>query len=235
MTRMDRIDKVTIIVPTYNEADSLPTLVRGIREFVPDADIIIADDNSPDGTAGLAGGLGCQAIVRMYDRGLAQSVICALRYVPPSNIVVIMDADGQHAPHDLPDMLQAIEDGYDLAIGSRYVPGGSTPDWSPYRKRMSHFGCILMQMFTGIHDMNSGFTAFRRSMIDPDDMYPGSWHLLFELYSKGKVKRYKEVPITFRERNAGGSKFSLIQVFKGLSHFARMTSYTLAHPVGRSR
>jgi len=215
------MDKVTIIVPTYNEADNIPSLVAGIRKAVGDVNILVVDDNSPDGTSRVASESGCEVITRTENRGLAASVICGLGYIT-SGVIVIMDADLSHSPDDLPRMLKAIADGNDLAIGSRYVPGGSTPDWSRMRCWMSHFGSRVMCLFTGIHDLNSGFTAFRRSCIDPSTMRDDSWKLLFELYSKGRWKKYTEVPITFCERRAGNSKFNLNQLVKGMAHFVRM-------------
>jgi len=222
------MNKVTIIAPTYNEADNILELAKGIREAVPGASILIVDDNSPDGTAKVAIKAGCNVIVRRQDKGLAPSVICGIGSITdPDTIVVIMDADLSHDPHDIPRLLQAIDMGYDLVIGSRFVPGGSTPDWSPRRRRLSRIGTTMMGLFTDIKDMNSGFMAFRRNIIDAQEMLPDSWKVLFELYSRGRWKRWTEVPITFRDRYAGYSKFNTREMLKGIWHFTKL----LTHPV----
>lgn len=217
------MNNLTIIVPTYNEADNIPSLVRGIHKSVPDADILVVDDNSPDGTADIAESLGCHVIRRTENRGLSASVIDGLRIIDTTDIVVIMDADLSHSPEYLPSMVQAITiDGYDIAIGSRFIPGGSTPDWSANRRMLSRIGTTIMQLFTGVRDMNSGFVAFKRSIIDVGDMQSDSWKILFEIFFKGRWDNCIEIPIAFHDRRAGISKFNTKEMLKGMVHFGKM-------------
>ena len=165
--------------------------------------------------------LGCFVVLRKENRGLAESVICGLKHIAETEIVVLMDADGQHDPAEISRLLQAIDAGSEFVIGSRFIPGGSTPGWPRTRRLLSRTCNVMMYPFTNVNDLSGGFLAFRRSIIDPEKMRPGSWKISFEIFSKGTWTRLVEVPITFRSRSVGLSKFSFMEAARTVTHFIR--------------
>src|SRR5260221_6498956 len=161
--------KTLLIIPTYNEVENLPPLLDEIFKYAPEADILIVDDNSPDGTGELADKISEEnASVHVRHRagklGLGTAYIAGFKYAIAHDYDAAfeMDADFSHDPRYLPDFLRAIEDA-DLVIGSRYVPGGGTPDWSPVRRLISSGGNILARFLLGIpiHDCTAGFRCYR--------------------------------------------------------------------------
>jgi len=214
------VNRVAIVISTFNEADNLPELVNRLRESTPDAHILVVDDNSPDGTSKVAAAWDCEVITRTEDRGLAQSIICGIQHVIESyDIMVIMDADLSHDPHDVPRLLAAVESGNDFVIGSRFISGGSTPGWSRFRRFISWISNFMTLPLTGIHDLSTGFWALRTDAIDVQVLRPTSWKIAFEIYFKGSWNHCVEVPITFRSRNAGDSKFNAHQIRISILHF----------------
>lgn len=214
--------RVVAIIPTFNEIDSLPRTVARLREAVPDVDVMIVDDNSPDGTGLLADRLADAdpAITVLHRRGkegLGAAYIAGFRAALTAgyDVLVEMDADGSHMPEQLPLLLDAIDDGADLVIGSRWVKGGEVVNWPPLRKLISLGGSLYARTLLGlrIRDVTAGYRAFRRGTLESVNLdavdsvgYGFQVDLTFRVARKGL--RIVEVPITFVERELGTSKMS---------------------------
>lgn len=219
---------VSIIVPTYNEADGLSQFAESVftvlRDFNIDAEMVIVDDNSPDGTGKVADELAQRYNLRVLHRagklGLASAVVDGFR-VARGGILGIMDADLSHAPSAIPRLVKAIRDGdAELAVGSRYVPGGGTKDW-PFRRRfVSAAACWLARPFTSVHDATSGFLFMRRAVVEGVQLNPIGFKIGLEIIAKGHYKRCVEVPYVFRDRFAGESKFGNKEILAYLKQLA---------------
>lgn len=227
---------VTVVSPTYEEFDSLPTLVASLEEVrskeLPSLKLIIVDDNSDDGTENLIAQYDKEwitLIVRKKDRGLSSAVIRGVEEAD-SDICVVMDADGSHPASAIPAMVQAIVDGADFAVGSRYINGGTTEDgWGFLRWLNSKIATVMARPFTKVLDPMSGFLAFSKSTFaQADDLNPVGYKIGLELIVKCKCKTVKEVPIHFSTRQLGESKLTLGVQFEYLQHVIRLLRYT--HP-----
>jgi dolichol-phosphate mannosyltransferase len=211
-----------VVVPTYNEAGNIERLCREIRSAAPQADLLIVDDASPDGTADLAEGLNhrlgrIRVIRRSSKDGLGTAYRVGLRaaIVGGAQICVQMDADLSHDPAMLPALIANAENGADLAIGSRYVPGGLTENWPRRRRWLSRWGNRYVAGVLGlaINDATAGYRAYRTDALERMEFdtvraegYAFQVEMTYRLvHSGGKVV---EFPITFRDRAAGTSKLS---------------------------
>jgi dolichol-phosphate mannosyltransferase len=214
--------RVTVVVPTYNEADNIETLIRAVRQVAPAADILVIDDGSPDGTADqvhqLAAALGhVQVVRRDRKEGLGAAYRAGLRLAIQNGaeICVQMDADLSHDPASLPALIAVIEHGGDVAIGSRYVPGGITLNWPRRRRWVSRWGNRYAAGVLGlaVNDVTSGYRAYRAEALERmsfDSVEAEGYGFQIEMTYRlvrlgGKVI---EFPITFRDRMEGESKFS---------------------------
>ena len=201
-----------MIVPTYNEAASLPLLVERLAPAMRDREweLIVVDDGSPDGTAEVAEKLGATQPVRVLRRagkaGLASAVIAGMKEAR-GDVLVVMDADLSHPPEVVPDLLAVIDAGVDLAVGSRYVTGGATMDWPLRRRVVSRVACMLGNALVPVRDATSGFFAVRRSAIDGVRLNAIGFKIGLEVIARAKARRIVEVPYTFRDRQHGASKF----------------------------
>ena len=215
--------KPLVILPTYNEAENIVEVLDRVRESVPEADILVVDDASPDGTAGLAeewatrhgGGLsvlrrpGKQGLGSAYRAGFARGL--AQGY----DALIEMDSDLSHDPSALPSLISAVENGADLAIGSRYVPGGSIPEWPKYREYLSRGGNRYAAILLGlqVRDATAGFRCYAASMLarfDLDRVTADGYGFQIEM-AYGVARRggrIVEVPISFTDRVRGTSKMS---------------------------
>jgi dolichol-phosphate mannosyltransferase len=213
--------KPLTIIPTYNEIDSLPTIVDRLRAAVPESDVLIVDDNSPDGTGAMADQMSAadeaiHVLHRTKKNGLGGAYIAGFTWglERDYDLFVELDADGSHQPEQLPDLLAAI-DGADLVIGSRWVSGGSVVNWPLHRELISRAGSGYSRILLGlrVRDITAGFRVFRRSTLEDIDLsaiesvgYGFQVDMTFRVASLGKT--IKEVPITFVERTVGESKMS---------------------------
>jgi len=211
------------MTPTYNEAENIVGWVERVREALPEAHLMVIDDNSPDGTAELArqalerAGNG-HVVVRTDERGLGSAYrrAFAIAAAEDVDIVLHLDADLSHDPSALPAMVKALEDGADMVIGSRYVPGGATKNWPLHRRLLSRWGNRYTAAVLGLHlrDMTSGFRGYRHpalAVIDAPSTSAEGYAFLTELAlraSDGGLT-IAEVPILFADRTAGTSKMSL--------------------------
>jgi dolichol-phosphate mannosyltransferase len=213
--------KTLIIIPTYNEVDNLRPLLQEIFSYVPETDVLIVDDNSPDGTGKLAEEIHAldprvHALHRAGKLGLGTAYIAGFKYAVEHgyDAAFEMDADFSHDPCYLPNFLKAIEDA-DLVIGSRYIPGGDTPNWSLLRRLISGSGNIFARFILGIpvHDCTAGFRCYRRKVlesIDLDTVQSQGYAFQVELVYRVLLQGFKivETPIVFKDRRVGKSKMS---------------------------
>ena len=221
--------RVLVVVPTYNEADNITEITRRLRTAVPEVDVLIADDNSPDGTGRIADQLAAadpqvRVLHRPGKQGLGAAYIAGFRWARDQgyDVVVEMDADGSHAPEDLPRLLAALADS-DVVIGSRWVPGGTVVNWPWYRLALSRGANLYTRIALGmpVRDATAGFRAYRMSVLEKMDLdtvasagYCFQVDLTWRAYREGF--RITEVPITFTERERGRSKMSFAIVREAL-------------------
>jgi len=222
--------RITIVVPTYKEAENLPYLidrvasVRHTRKL--DIDLVIVDDDSRDGSEEIIRSrpeTWVQIIVRTADRGLSQAVLEGLRRAR-GEILVCMDADLSHPPDALPQMLAKLEAGADFVLGSRYVAGGSTSDdWGFFRWLNSRVATLFARLLTAARDPMAGYFALRRSTFEnARDLNPIGYTTALELIVKCGCERVEEVPIHFEDRRFGTSKLTLKEQLLYLRHLRRL-------------
>lgn len=214
--------RVLTIIPTYNELESLPVTLGRLRAAVPDADVLVVDDNSPDGTGELADRRAAEdsnvhVLHRKGKEGLGAAYIAGFRWglAAGYDVLVEMDADGSHQPEQLPSLLEAVRNGADLAMGSRWVPGGKVVNWPFIRKAISRVGSTYSRIMLGlkIKDVTGGYRAFRRETLEALNLaevesvgYGFQVDLAWRTAKLGL--NIVEVPITFVERELGDSKMS---------------------------
>jgi dolichol-phosphate mannosyltransferase len=229
------IPSVSIIVPTLNEARNLPLLLPRVAVVMGETayEVIIVDDDSNDDTTAVCARLANQFPLRLIVRrppkdGLSGAVLHGMAEARGDTFVV-MDADLQHPPERIPALLAALDDGADFAVGSRYVPGGTTREqWGVLRKVNSRVATLLARPFAGdVRDPMSGFFALRRSTYAAAErLTPLGYKIGLELMCKCRVRQVREVPIDFGTRAEGESKLTLTQQFKYLEHLSRLYDYT---------
>lgn len=229
-------NSVTVVLPTYEEFESLPSLVEALAELrqhkLQSLQLIIVDDNSNDGTEKLIEDMQfdwIRLIVRQDEKGLSSAVIHGLKEAT-TEICVVMDADGSHPVSAIPAMVQAVTDGADFAIGSRYVTGGTTEDgWGFFRWLNSKIATIMARPFTKVLDPMSGFLAFRKSTFEKaEELNPVGYKIGLELIVKCRCTNVTEVPIHFSTRQLGESKLTLGVQLEYLQHIVRLLRFT--HP-----
>ena len=215
------LGRIVVIIPTYNERQNLPLITARLRAAVPEAHILVADDNSPDGTGGIADDLvATDDHVRVMHRtgkeGLGAAYLASFDWALDNgyDVVVEMDADGSHQPEQLPRLLDALRDA-DLVLGSRWVPGGSVVNWPKSREALSRGGSLYTRMMLGVpmKDATGGYRAFRADTLRKIDLtgvesagYCFQVELGWRAVKAGM--RVREVPIDFVERELGDSKMS---------------------------
>lgn len=230
--------EITVIIPTYKEAQNIRELVNRIHNVAFDAgiilDIVIVDDASNDGTFALCNELSSQypicLIVRENRRGLASAVLDGMKKAV-GNILVVMDADLSHPPEAIPELISAItHGGADFAIGSRYVHGGNVEStWGLARRALSRIATWLARPLVAIQDPMSGFFALRREAFSNRvyDINPVGFKIGLELVVKLQCRKVVEVPIMFRQRRRGSSKLSLHENLLFLEHLLKLYAFKL--------
>jgi dolichol-phosphate mannosyltransferase len=215
------LGRVVMVVPTYNEAENIGWVVGRLRAAEPSVDVLVVDDNSPDGTGALADELAAadpavHVLHRAAKGGLGAAYLAGFAWALDAGYDVVgeMDADGSHQPEQLHRLLEALLEA-DLVIGSRYVPGGSVVNWPMRREALSRGGNLYVRMLLGIdiRDATAGFRVFRRSALEKVDL--GSVESAGYVFQTDLVTRclragltVREVPIEFVERVRGDSKMS---------------------------
>ena len=215
------VGRVLVVIPTYNEADNVRVIVDRLRRSVPAADVLIADDNSPDGTGAIADELAAadpavHVMHRPGKQGLGAAYVAGFGWAGEHNYdaVVEMDADGSHAPEELPNLLDALADA-DVVLGSRWVRGGKVVNWPVHRLVLSRGANFFTRLALGmpLKDATGGFRVYRMPVLDKIDVesvasqgYCFQVDLSWRAYRNGF--RVVEVPITFADRERGTSKMS---------------------------
>ncbi|GAA1361947.1 polyprenol monophosphomannose synthase [Streptomyces beijiangensis] len=219
--RYGPLGKALVIIPTYNEAENIKPIVARVRAAVPEAEVLVADDNSPDGTGKIAdeiaaGDARVHVLHRKGKEGLGAAYLAGFRWGIENGfgVLVEMDADGSHQPEELPRLLTALK-GADLVLGSRWVPGGRTVNWPKYRQLISRGGSTYSRLLLGvsIRDVTGGFRAFRKETLEGlglDEVASQGYCFQVDLARRAVEGGFHvvEVPITFVEREIGDSKMS---------------------------
>jgi dolichol-phosphate mannosyltransferase len=230
----------TVCLPTYNERENLERMVRSLGDV--GVRVLVIDDNSPDGTGEIADRLASElefADILHRDRkeGLGPAYLAgfARALADGAEFVLEMDCDFSHDPKDVPRLIAAAEGGADLVIGSRYVPGGSIPNWGLLRRFISRAGCVYAQAMlqTRIRDLTGGFKCYRRSVLESIDLgaihskgYAFQIETTYRALRKGF--RVVELPITFVDREEGGSKMSQAIVLEAVWKVPALRAAALA-------
>ncbi len=226
--------RVVIVMPTYNERQNLEIIAGRIREAVPDADLLVVDDNSPDGTGDLADKLAekdprVRVMHRLEKAGLGRAYVAGFTWALESgyDLIVEMDADGSHRPEDLPRLL-ATSGQADAVIGSRYVPGGTVVNWPKSREFLSKGANIYNRIMLGVRvkDATGGFRVYRAATLRKIDLNGiESAGYCFQIDMTLRVlqggMQIREVPITFVERERGASKMSNSVIIEAFTRVAR--------------
>jgi dolichol-phosphate mannosyltransferase len=221
--------RILIALATYNERDNLAPLVAEIRATVPDADVLILDDNSPDGTGAVADEIAAKdarihVVHRPGKQGLGTAILCVMRYAMDHDydLLVTMDADFSHHPRYVPDILRGMDQA-DVMIGSRYVPGGGVENWPWSRRMMSRWTGRLVRFLLGIpaRDTSGNYRCYRVSLLRRANLdgflsagYSFQQEALHRCYLAGA--RLGETPIIFADRKAGKSKANLREMVRSL-------------------
>ena len=206
------------MLPTYNEAENVGPVLRAVRQAMPQARVLVVDDNSPDGTADLAAAMdGVDVLRRNAKLGLGAAYVAGFAHALDQGATAVfeMDADGSHDAADLPRLHDAITSGADVALGSRYVAGGGVRNWPLLRRVVSRGGCLYAQavLRAPVRDMTGGFKCFRADALRAID-YPTirshGYAFQVELTYRALLRglRVVELPIVFRERERGRSKMT---------------------------
>lgn len=222
----------TIVVPTYNEAGGIERLLRAVSsvfsEHELDGEIVVVDDNSPDGTGAIADRLAATLPVKCLHRpgklGLSSGVIDGWKIArKQSKALGAMDADFSHDINILPKMVEALASGaFGLAIGSRYVPGGGISNWSKRRIVTSQVACLLARPLTNVKDITSGYFLVRREALDGVALDPIGFKIGLEVVAKAHYGKAVEIPYVFTDRVAGESKLNQREIFNYLKQLRKL-------------
>ena len=213
--------KALVVIPTYDEAENIAKLVPNVLSQAPNLDVLVVDDNSPDGTAGLVRDLmdndgRIHLIERPAKMGLGTAYVAGFRFAIKNSYdyVFEMDADFSHDPKEIPTFLKNIEN-YDLVIGSRYIQGVRVLNWPMQRLLLSYSANVYTRIITGLplHDATGGFKCYRRKVLEAIDLnkiksngYAFQIEMSFKAWKKGF--KLLEIPIVFLDRRSGDSKMS---------------------------
>lgn len=218
---------ITIIVPTYNERDNVALLIERVHTALSrfNYQLLFIDDDSKDGTADLARSFSKEfpvdVVVRKDKRGLASAVVDGLSYAK-GEIIGVIDADLQHPPEVLPELIGKINDGADVVIASRYVKGGGCEGWGLTRRIISKIAVsiahLLLPSVRQVKDPMTGFFMFRREVVDNAHLNPTGFKILLEILVEGKYQTIAEVPFMFKTRGMGESKLTSRQQIDYLRH-----------------
>ena len=222
----------SLVVPTYNEAGGIERLIATLTELFRshglDGEIIVVDDNSPDGTGAIVDKLAETYPVRCLHRpgkmGLSSGVIDGWKFARPESVAVgAMDADFSHDAEAIPPMVAALASGeFGLAIGSRYVAGGGIENWPMKRKITSLVAIALAKPLTAVRDITSGFFLVRRSALEGVALDPIGFKIGLEVIAKAHYGRALEVPYVFTDRVAGTSKLNQTEILNYLRQLGRI-------------
>lgn len=223
--------ELTVIVPTYREAENLPELIERVFTATSCADIkaemLVVDDNSGDGTEHICADMGkkysVRLITRKEERGLATAVLCGIRE-STTGFLIIMDADLSHPPEEIPNLVHHLRQGADFVIGSGCAQGGSRdPTWSLFQRLNSEVARLLARGLTTVNDPLSGYFAFpRRILTGVPQLSPVGYKIGLEILAKANCRKVVEIPMAFFDRQRGESKLTLRERLLYLRHLRRL-------------
>lgn len=211
--------KISIVVPTYNESENIEKIIPLVNSALKNYnhEIVIVDDNSPDGTAEVAKKIAenypIKGVVRDKKSGLASAILTGFMN-SSGEILGVIDADMQHPPELMVSLIDKLRNGYDIAIASRYVEGGSVEDWSFFRRLVSKGAIMLTKPLTKVKDPMSGYFFLRKGIIEGVNFKPHGYKLLLEILVKGNYIKVAEIPYLFTKRMAGESKLKASEYWK---------------------
>lgn len=238
MTSSSEHVALSIVVPTYNERDRLPDLVAAVFGAYAaeglDAELVVVDDNSPDGTGAVADELARQHRIRVIHRagklGLGTAVIEGFD-AASAQIVGVIDADMSHPPHLLPRMFAIMrQTSADVVIGSRYIRGGGTHNWPLGRLLLSRAACLMARGLTPVRDATSGLFLIRRDIARGVRISAGGFKICLELLVRGRPSSVVEVPYVFEGRTAGESKMNLKEAVGYIDQLRDLHRFKREHP-----
>ncbi len=221
----------SIVIPTYNEAGGIEKLLRAIDGVCKanglDGEVIVVDDNSPDGTGAIVDRLSSELPVRALHRpgklGLSSGVIDGWKIARPESLALgAMDADFSHDVSILPRMVAALESGYGLAVGSRYVSGGGIQNWPTRRIVTSRIACALARPLTNVKDITSGYFLVRREALQDVQLDPIGFKIGLEVIAKAHYGRVTEIPYVFTDRTTGESKLNQREIVNYLKQLRKL-------------
>lgn len=219
--------KASVVIPTYNEKDNLKQLVEAILS-VSDVEIVVVDDGSPDGTAELARQLSATYNIKVVERpgklGLSSAILDGFN-ASSNQIVGVIDADFSHDHTIIPKLIKAIEDGMDVAVGSRKVRGGGVENWPLWRKITSWGAALLARPLTSVRDPMSGYFFINKKVIEGVELETIGFKLGLEILVKGNAKKVVEIPYVFKDRRAGISKLTGGEFKNYLKHLLKLYKY----------
>ena len=234
--------KTSVIVPTYNEKENIVPLVEQLLALQIDPKVIIVDDNSPDGTGDIADQLAADnpgrvhVIHRAGKLGLGTAYIAGFHYAihAQRDLIITMDADFSHPPERIPALVEKARAGFDLVIGSRYVPGGKAVECTLARKMLSWGANAFARTLLGLkaHDTTAGFRCYQRQVLEDialDEIFANGYSFLMEMLYRVQRKGWKigEVPIVFHNRQQGVSKISRNEIYRALYTVLRLAKERL--------
>lgn len=242
--------KTIVVIPTYNEVQHIEKLISQILHFQPELDILVVDDNSPDGTGKVVDELAKKSnkikiLHRPRKTGLGKAYLAGFKYtisqIPAYDKIIQMDADFSHHPKYLADLLEATEN-KDFSIGSRYIPGGKIINWNLYRKILSFTANFYVHLWLKLNakDCTSGFRCFRRKTLTDIKLDTiKSTGYLFQIEILNRCLRlgcsFKEIPITFIERREGKTKLGLNEIWKAIWGIPKLWSINNLPPFRKQR
>jgi len=222
--------KVSIVLPTYNESKSLEILVHDICRILKDVEIVVVDDNSPDGTGRIADRLALKYNITVVHRkaklGLGSAIVAGFR-VCNGDIIGVMDADRSHPPEIIPKLLAQIEKDADLVIGSRKIKGGSVDQWSHFRQFISWGATNMARILTPVKDPLSGLFFLKKDVMKSINFKTRGYKILLEILVMGRYKNVIEVPYMFRGRTVGSSKLNTMEYVKYLVDWFHLIVYKM--------
>ena len=234
------------MLPTYNEAENIESLVREIQSLDVDLTIAVIDDSSPDGTADIVRRLQkkrpgkVHLVSRSEKLGLGTAITDGFRNLlslkKPPRYIIAMDADYSHNPRDIPRLLEAARRGYDLVIGSRYSNGGKVMGSSLKRRLISRFANLIAELTVGsrTHDCTSGFRCYSKRYVEDvlPNLHSQTYEIQIETVKQARMNKFKvkEIPITFVDRKKGKSKLSIAEIQGFLTYIMKTVLSILVSP-----
>jgi dolichol-phosphate mannosyltransferase len=210
---------LTVVIPTFNEKENIGLMIEAVHSICTEnnifEEIVVVDDNSPDGTAGIVRALqptmdNLELLVRYSNQGLSPSLYDGILHAR-APLVQCIDCDFSHPPEKIPRFYHCLhEPGYDMIIGSRYIKGGEVRNWAFHREILSFGAATLGRLLIPhVHDSGSGFFAIRKAILEGVALTPRGFRMGFEILGKAGWSRVAEIPITFKDRERGESKLQV--------------------------